>query len=156
MNTLAGARVERPKKHLSATQSLAAATTPELGRLTFQHSTVDGRCSGCGYESTVTEPLCPVAAAALGEMLRRGPHPSTRSIKLSKLSTNDLLVSASAHRPTPAGRCHRCGFAYTAQCQDCPSLRLIRQELVPHQATFALSTISRSRWLSACLLRQMM
>lgn len=129
MNTLAGALIERPKKHLSATRSLATASAADLVRITSLHSTMDGRCTGCGYEPTIIKPLCPEAAAALRELTQRDAKTGTRGTQFSNSSTSDLLASSLQHRPTSTGRCLRCGFTYTAGCEECPALRAIRREL---------------------------
>ncbi|SED92377.1 hypothetical protein SAMN04490239_9286 [Rhodococcus koreensis] len=129
MNTLAGALMERPKKHLSATRSLATTSVADLVRITSLHSTMDGRCTRCGYEPTIIKPLCPEAAAALRELTQRDTKPGPRGAQFSHSSTSDLLAAALQHRPTSTGRCLRCGFTYAAGCEDCPALRAIRREL---------------------------
>lgn len=125
MNTIAGAQRERGKRHPAVARSLA---TADLVRITAHHVSAEGRCEECGAIVTAAKPLCPRAAAALRELARRDGTADTTS-KTIRFSVATLLRSASAHRPTPEGRCFRCGFVYTPECQDCPPLRRIRREL---------------------------
>lgn len=110
MNTLAGALMERPKKHLSATRSLATTSVADLVRITSLHSTMDGRCTRCGYEPTIIKPLCPEAAAALRELTQRDtkPGPAELSFRTPRpaICWPQRCSTAQLYRSVPALRIH--------------------------------------------------
>lgn len=110
-----------------------ALPAPSLSTLAFrrvaaQHVSVDGRCDACGFRVSERAPLCPDAAVALRELSRRDGSRTPRSL-LFNHATIDLLRIAGAHHPDRVGRCARCGFVFTAECDLCPTLRAVRREL---------------------------
>ncbi|MDI9915388.1 hypothetical protein [Rhodococcus sp. IEGM 1379] len=110
-----------------------ATLAPPLSTLAFrriaaQHVSVDGRCDACGFRVSERAPLCPDAAIALHELSRRDGK-WARRVQLFDRDTIDLLRIAGAHHQDRVGRCARCGFVFTTDCELCPTLRAVRREL---------------------------
>ncbi len=106
---------------------------PQLSTLAFrrvaaQHVSIDGRCDACGFTVSERTPLCPDAAVALRELSRRDGGRAHR-VQLFHYATIDLLRIAGVHHEDRVGRCARCGFVFTAECDVCPTLRAVRREL---------------------------
>ena len=117
MNTLVGA-------------STARLAPPEIEtdprRVLAVHKRVDGKCSGCGYVGTQSQPLCAVATRALRVLADRGMRPP-HVRALTNHSDEELLRLADQHGGDH--RCRRCGFAYSKTVRSCPAYRRIRDVL---------------------------
>ena len=106
----------------------AALSTLTLRRLVARHSSIGGRCDGCGFSVSELVPLCPEAAAALRELTHREGRGSS-AVVWPQFSTDDLLRVAASHHPDRVGRCARCGFVFSSECDVCPTVRAVRVEL---------------------------
>lgn len=117
MNTLVGAsnsRLAPPEIETDPRRVLAA------------HKRIDGKCSGCAYVGTQSQPLCPAATRALRLLADRGRRPA-HIRALTDHSDEELLRLADQHGGDH--RCRRCGFAYSNAVRSCPAYRRIRDVL---------------------------